>query len=97
MCQRCLETEHGALLIQSSYIPRFYALMIATGGPNSDSNPVGFREHIKPRLPRSAPYSGARSVPAPRELLCTRVRHRGAAVVTQITENLSYTPPTIET
>ena len=36
----------GALVIKSLYIPRGYAAVVATGGPNSDVNVVGFREHV---------------------------------------------------
>ncbi len=28
----------AALLIQTNYMPRYYAVVIATGGPNSESN-----------------------------------------------------------
>jgi hypothetical protein len=47
----------GALLIRSNYLPRNYAVVIATGGPDSDANPVGFREHINPA------YQGLRHIP----------------------------------
>ena len=47
----------GALLIQSSYMPRHYTAVLATGGPNSDNNPVGFREHVNPA------YQGLRHIP----------------------------------
>jgi hypothetical protein len=91
----------GALAMQSNYMPQGYAAVIATGGPNSDVNPVGFREHINPA------YQGLRHIPGRgpypiQESFFARgfgvgARHRGAAVVTQITENATYTPPTIET
>ncbi|WP_232001831.1 hypothetical protein [Mycobacterium sp. 852014-52450_SCH5900713] len=92
----------GALMIQSNYVPRYYAAVVATGGPNSDANPVGFREHV------NAAYQGLRHIPGhgPYPLqdsfyvrgFGVGTRHRGAAVVAQITDNLTYTPPTtIET
>ncbi|MEZ0354090.1 hypothetical protein [Mycobacterium sp. pR1184] len=92
----------GALVIQSNYVPRYYTAVVATGGPNSDANPVGFREHVNPA------YQGLRHIPGhgPYPLqdsfyvrgFGVGTRHRGAAVVAQITENLTYTPPTtIET
>ena len=65
------------------------------------SNPVGFREHVNPA------YQGLRHIPdnGPYPIQSsffgrgfgTGVRHRGAAVVCQITTNGSYTAPTIET
>jgi hypothetical protein len=79
----------------------FYAVLIATGGPNSDSNPVGFREHINPayqglrHIPGRGPYPIQESFFA--RGFGTGTRHRGAAVVVQITTDLTYTPPTIET
>lgn len=88
----------SALLIQSNYVPVGYAALVATGGPNSDANPVGFREHINPA------YQGLRHIPGPgpypiQNSFFARgfgvgTRHRGAAVVCQITENNSYAAPT---
>jgi hypothetical protein len=46
----------GALVIKSPYIPRGYVAVVATGGPNSDINAVGFREHI------SLDYQGLRHI-----------------------------------
>jgi hypothetical protein len=73
----------------------------ATGGPNSDANSVGFRQHV------NAAYQGLRHIPGkgPYPLVDsffvrgfgTGTRHRGAAVVAQITTNASYTAPTIAT
>ncbi|WP_200869763.1 hypothetical protein [Mycobacterium asiaticum] len=90
----------GALLIQSNYIPRYYVAVVATGGPSDTTNPVGFREHINPsyrglrHIPGNGPYPIVDSFFA--RGFGTGVRHRGAAVVCQITTG-SYTPPTIET
>jgi hypothetical protein len=91
----------NALVIQSYYLPQGYAIVAATGGPNSDANPVGFRQHV------NAAYQGLRHIPGhgPYPLVDsffvrgfgTGTRHRGAAVVAQITTNASYTAPTIAT
>ncbi|MCV7215015.1 hypothetical protein H7J51_06930 [Mycobacterium crocinum] len=92
----------GALVIQSNYVPRGYVAVVATGGPNSDANPVGFREHVNPA------YQGLRHIPGNgpypiQDSFYVRgfgvgTRHRGAAAVAQITTNTLYTPPTtIET
>ncbi|SRX95092.1 hypothetical protein MSP7336_03356 [Mycobacterium shimoidei] len=92
-----------ALLIQSYYVPRKYVALVATGGPNSQDNPIGFREHV------NVAYQGLRHIPGHwngyplQDSFFARgfgvgTRHRGAAVVTQITTASSYTPPTtIET
>jgi hypothetical protein len=87
----------GALLIQSNYVPRYYAALIATGAPNSDANPVGFREHVNPayqglrHIPRNGPYPIQDSFYV--RGFGVGTRHRGAAVATQITTDTSYTAP----
>ncbi|GFG73592.1 hypothetical protein [Mycobacterium botniense] len=91
----------NALVIQSYYLPQGYAIVAATGGPNSDANPVGVRQHVNPA------YQGLRHIPGhgPYPLVDsvfvrgfgTGTRHRGAAVVAQITTNASYTAPVVET
>lgn len=89
----------SALLIQSNYVPKGYVALVATGGPGNDANPVGFREHINPA------YQGLRHIPGHwvgyplQDSFFARgfgvgTRHRGAAVVCQITEGTSYTAPT---
>jgi hypothetical protein len=90
----------GALVIQSMYVPRNYVAVVATGGPNGDTNPVGFREHV------NTAYQGLRHIPGggPYPLqdsfyvrgFDVGVRHRGAAIVAQVTASTSYTPPTFE-
>ncbi len=87
-----------AWLIESHYVPAGYVIVAATGGPNSDMNPVGFREHV------NAAYQGLRHIPGPgpyplQDSFYARgfgvgVRHRGAAVVMQVTTNGTYTAPT---
>lgn len=87
----------GALVIKSLYIPSGYVAAVATGGPNSDMNAVGFREHVDPD------YQGLRHIPGsgPYPILDSfyqrsfgvGVRHRGAVVITQITSGSSYTLP----
>ncbi|ORB29511.1 hypothetical protein [Mycolicibacterium parafortuitum] len=91
----------GALLLQSMYVPKGYVAVVASGGPGSESNSVGFREHVNPS------YAGLRHIagngPYPiQDSFFVRsfgvgVRHRGAAAVCQITASASYTAPTIAT
>lgn len=82
----------------SEYMVPGYLLMTATGGSNDSLNPVGFREHINPA------HRGLRLLPGNRsgyplvDSYYTRafgvgVRHRGAAVVMQITTGTDYDPP----
>jgi hypothetical protein len=90
-----------AWLIESHYVPAGYVIVAATGGLDSDMNPVGLRQH-----PNTA-YQGLRHIPGrgPYPLqdsfyargFGVGVRHRGAAVVMQVTESATYTPPTIQT
>jgi hypothetical protein len=90
-----------AWLIESHYVPAGYVIVAATGGLDSDMNPVGFREHV------NTAYHGLRQIPGrgPYPLqdsfyargFGVGVRHRGAAVAMQVTTNASYTPPAIKT
>lgn len=88
-----------ALLIESYFIPQGWAAIVATTGVGSESNVVGFREHTNPAyrglriIPGVGPYPLQESFLA--RSFGTGVRHRGAAVALQITENASYTPPVI--
>jgi hypothetical protein len=88
------------LLCQSAYVPVGYVAMVATSGPNSDANPVGFREHVNPA------YQGLRHIPGvgPYPLVDSffargfgvGTRHRGAAVVMRLTTGTTYTAPTLD-
>lgn len=89
----------SALLIESYFIPQGYVIIAATGGANSNDNPVGFRVH------RNSAYDGLRVIPGVGPYPITEhfyvrsfgtgVRHRGAAVAIQITNNANYTAPVI--
>ena len=91
----------NALVIHTNFLPAGYTVVLATMGPNSDMNPVGFREHVNPayqglrHIPGSGPYPIVDSFFA--RGFGVGTRHRGAAVVTQITTNTTYTPPVIPT
>lgn len=89
-----------AWITESGFMPPGYLLLVATGGPGSSLNPVGFREHITPA------YQGLRLLPGSRseyplvDSFYSRgfgvgVRHRGAAAVMQIKPSGTYTPPTL--
>lgn len=90
-----------AWLIESNYVPSGYVIVAATGGLDSAMNPIGFREHENPayqglrHIPGRGPYPLQNSFYA--RGFGTGTRHRGAAVVMQVTTNANYTPPTIKT
>ena len=87
-------------MIQSYFIPKGWAAMVASGGPNSVDNPIGVREHD------NSAYQGLRLIPGNgkyplQDAMFARaigvgVRHRGAAVAIQITAGSSYTAPAIQ-
>jgi hypothetical protein len=87
-------------ILPVEFMPPTYLVMAATNGPNSPLNPIGFREH--PRTDQQ----GLRLLPGNQQkyplidsYYCrgfgTGVRHRGAAVVMQITASASYTAPVL--
>ncbi|MEX3646529.1 hypothetical protein [Mycolicibacterium porcinum] len=90
----------GALVIKSLYIPQGYVAVVATGGPNSDVNAVGFREHVNEayqglrHIPGSGPYPLQDSFY--QRSFGVGIRHRAAAVVAQIGVGTTYAAPTFE-
>ncbi|MFE6919701.1 hypothetical protein ACFVAV_01515 [Nocardia sp. NPDC057663] len=87
-----------AWVIESHYIPAGYVACVATGGPNSDLNPVALRQHTNPA------YQGLRVIPGRDQRYPLQdsffargfgmgIRHRGAAAVLQVTTDLTYEPP----
>ncbi|MCT1433261.1 hypothetical protein [Dietzia maris] len=78
-----------ALVIESMFVPSGYVAMVASGGPNSDRNVVGLREHPNPA------YRGLRLIPGNQQRyplvesfyaqsFGVGVRRRGAAAVMQL-------------
>ncbi|MFL0289332.1 hypothetical protein ACJH6H_29355 [Mycobacterium sp. SMC-21] len=88
-----------ALLVPHVLVPEGYVLTVATSGPNATQNAVGMRHHSNPA------YKGLRQIPGKGQYplidmyfqrsFGVGVRHRGAAVVTQIKASGSYDAPTI--
>lgn len=86
-------------VIQSDFVPVDYFAVVATYGPNSPDNAIGFREHVQ------AQYRGFRTIPGSTEYplqdaFFTRafgvgVRRRGQACVTQIKSAGTYDVPVI--
>jgi hypothetical protein len=88
-----------ALVIESMFVPSGYVAMVASGGPNSDRNVVGLREHPNPA------YRGLRLIPGNQQRyplvesfyaqsFGVGVRRRGAAAVMQLTPDETYSAPT---
>ncbi|MCC9186935.1 hypothetical protein [Mycolicibacterium mageritense] len=89
----------AALLVPHIQIPDGYVLTVATSGANSAHNVVGMRHHV------NTAYRGLRQIPGKGQYplidmffqrsFGVGVRHRGAAVVTQIKAAGTYDAPTI--
>lgn len=86
-------------IVPSYFLPQSYIAVVATGGPNSPSNPVAFRQHA------NAAYQGLRIIPGRdqryplqdsffQRSFGTGVRYRGAACVVQVKASGAYTAPT---
>jgi hypothetical protein len=86
-------------VIQSDFIPDGHFAVVASYGPNSPNNAIGFREHVQ------AQYRGFRTIPGLsayqiQDAFFTRafgvgVRRRGQACVTQIKASGDYDIPEI--
>lgn len=92
--------QWGPCLIHESYfIPEHYVVVVATGGTGSPSNVIGLRSHSNPNYVGLRQIAGSAPYPLQESYYThgfgTGVRHRGAAVVMQITDDPDYTVPTI--
>lgn len=96
----CVGSFGGALVLPTTVMPIGWVAVVASNGPNSALNPVGVREHT------NAAYRGFRVIPGngPYPLVdsfCQRtfgtgIRHRGAAMALQITDDPTYTAPVFD-
>jgi hypothetical protein len=86
-----------SFLIESPFVPAGYVIVAASGGVNSPSNVVGFRQHPDPNqqglrvIPGLGPYPIVDAFHARTFGVGTRLR--GAAAVIQVTTGSTYTPP----
>ncbi|AKK28700.1 hypothetical protein [Mycobacterium sp. EPa45] len=87
-------------VIMSDFIPENYFTVVATYGPNSSDNAIGFREHPQRQ------YQGLRTIPGLvngyplqdayfQRSFGVGVRRRGQACITQIKETGTYDIPNI--
>jgi hypothetical protein len=93
--------KYGPLhIVESSFVPEHYFAVVATAGPGAASNCIGVRQH------QNRAFQGLRQLPGGQQgyplqdsffsrSFGVGTRHRGAAVVTQVTDSSSYTAPTI--
>lgn len=96
---RVMGSYGHALIVPHILVPNGYLLTVATSGKNSPNNAVGFRQHINPS------YQGLRQIPGKgvyplidmfyQRSFGVGVRHRGAAVATQIKASGNYDVPAI--
>lgn len=88
-----------AWVTENSMVPSGYLLALVSDGPNSQRNPIAFREHVRPELRGLRAIGGGnREYPLQDSFLArgfgTGVRHRGAGAVLQVTASGTYTAPT---
>ena len=86
------------LIVEEDHIPTKYVFSFATGGPDAIGNPIGFRQHANTSLRGMKLVKGRDNDYPLIDSYYVRgfgvgIRHRGAGVVTQITTNASYAPP----
>lgn len=90
----------GALIVEDYRVPAGYLIGLATGGPNSTRNPLGFRQHIRSEYRGLRLLSGGSARYPLVDSFYSRgfgvgVRHRGAAAVMQIKESGPYAKPAL--
>ena len=89
-----------AFLIESEFLPSGYVAVVATGGPNSELNPLGYRQF------QAIEQQGLRQIPGRDQRyplvdsyfarsFGTGVRYRSAAARLQVTTGSTYVPPVI--
>lgn len=86
-----------AFVIKTNFVPNGYVAVVATGGPNSELNPIAIRQH-----PNTA-YQGLRAIPGADQYPLQNsflqrsfgvgTRRRGAAAAIQVTTGSTYVAP----
>lgn len=96
---RVIGSYRDVLIVEDDYIPAGYMVCFATGGEDSLSNPIGFREDANAQL-RGLKLVKGREPDYPLiESYYTRgfgtgIKYRGQGAVMQVTVSATYTPPT---
>ncbi|MEX3648700.1 hypothetical protein [Mycolicibacterium porcinum] len=95
----CLGSYGPAWLVETEFIPAGYIAVVATGGPNSQNNVIGVREHPIESYRGLLAAPGNTGYPIQDSQYIRSfgvgVRQRGAAVAIQIGTGTTYTAPTI--
>ncbi|HYY00870.1 MAG TPA: hypothetical protein VE908_15200, partial [Mycobacterium sp.] len=96
-----VEGSYGpSLLVQSDFVPSGYVAVVASYGPDSAYNVIGFRQHTNPAYQNLRMIPGAGQYPIigayHQRSFGTGVRQRGAAVAIQVTTSATYTAPTAD-
>jgi hypothetical protein len=86
-----------ARLVQSDFVPSGYVAVVASYGPDSPYNAIGFRQHPNPAYQNLRSIPGAGQYPLVdsfhQRSFGVGVRQRGAAVCIQVTTGSTYTKP----
>lgn len=87
-------------IVEEEYIPAGYLAFLASGGSNNFQNPIGIRQHLNPFMQGLRLIPGARSDYPLIDSFYQRgfgsgIRQRGAGFLVQVTNNASYTVPSI--
>lgn len=87
-------------VVEEGYVPAGYLVGFATGGERNINNPVGIREHANPGM-RGLRLVKGRDNNYPlvdsfyQRGFGTGVRHRGAGVVMEVTDDATYDAPAV--
>lgn len=93
--------KYGPLwIVESNFVPPGYFITVATAGKGANTNAIGVREHTNPSYRGLRQIGGKQPGYPLEESFFSRgfgvgTRHRGSAVVTQITDAGTYTAPSI--
>ena len=95
---RIIGSYGDSWIVQHDYVPAGYVLSVATGGPNSERNPIAFREHKRPELKGLIQIPGGGTYPLIDSYMVRGagcgVAKRGAAAVLQVTAG-AFTVPSV--
>jgi hypothetical protein len=94
-----VEGSYGpSILVQSDFVPSGYVAVVASYGPDSPYNAIGFRQHQNPVYQNLRVIPGAGTYPLVnayhQRSFGVGVRQRGSAVVIQVTTDDDYAKPT---
>lgn len=97
---RVIGSYGDSWIVQHEFVPAGYVVSVATGGPNSERNPLALREDTRPQLRGLLQLRGdSRDYPLLDSTYVrgagVGVRNRGGAAIVQVTASPTYTPPAL--